>query len=371
MPKGPIGSVDDPLADPYEDPSYSYDINTATLKKKEDSDSSGRVKGHYSYLDDVGEPHQVNYQATAEGGFEVTNSVPDPPNHVGFGLPLFKTDHNARGKIAFQRGPKGQYKFLAAGPDQRRAETTGPDGLTRGSYTYLDDQGLQRSVEYIAGPGIGYRVVSSNVGPSIVPPTIPTFSIPTPPISTIWPSASPFEPNLIPSSPTSTIAHPPTTSSTGYIDFTSPEIPASSSGGLDYNDIEGLKPPPSQYNPYDGAYVTFQHYGDYKPLSTHPTIVNTQHFPPHYKPSWNGKVKGRVINIDIHPVSRAPSPGDQLRRETHGDITKCQRGKHNDFTCTFGRAEEEKEEKHEGYYKKRNVRTSSSTSSSSKSKKSE
>lgn len=54
---------------------------------------------------------------------------------------------------------------MTSSPDQRRAETTGPDGITRGSYSYLDDKGVQRTVEYIAGAGIGYKIVQSTVGP--------------------------------------------------------------------------------------------------------------------------------------------------------------------------------------------------------------
>lgn len=57
------------------------------------------------------------------------------------------------------------FRFLTSSPDQRRAESTGPDGITRGSYSYLDDKGVQRTVQYIAGAGIGYKVVQSTVGP--------------------------------------------------------------------------------------------------------------------------------------------------------------------------------------------------------------
>lgn len=42
---------------------------------------------------------------------------------------------------------------------------TGPDGITRGSFSYLDDKGTQRSTQYIAGPKIGYRVVQDVTGP--------------------------------------------------------------------------------------------------------------------------------------------------------------------------------------------------------------
>ena len=56
-------------------------------------------------------------------------------------------------------------RFITSSPDQRRAEATGPDGITRGSYSYLDDKGTQRTVQYIAGAGIGYRIVGNTIGP--------------------------------------------------------------------------------------------------------------------------------------------------------------------------------------------------------------
>lgn len=333
-PIGPTGSHDDPLADPYDDPSYSYDYKTPTVQKSEDADSNGHVKGQYSYTDDIGETHSVQYHAGKESGFEVTNSVPDAPSNVGFSYPLYKTDKNARGKIAFERGPHGQYKFISAGPDQRRTETTGSDGITRGSYSYLDDQGVQRTVEYIAGPGIGYRIISSTVGSNthLLPPTpIPAFPTPT-----FTPVPTPFIPTVTVSTPSILHHHPPTTPTT-FIDFSSPDfLPPTALGNLDYSIIDGLKPPSSAFNPYDGSYQTVQHLGNFPPTTIHTTHHHhVTAFPPHFVPSWNGKFKGRVINIDLPQPTRAPSPGDALRSETSADLTKCDRGKNNEFTCTF------------------------------------
>lgn len=42
---------------------------------------------------------------------------------------------------------------------------TGPDGVTRGAFSYLDDKGVQRTTQYIAGAGIGYRIVQDTTGP--------------------------------------------------------------------------------------------------------------------------------------------------------------------------------------------------------------
>lgn len=45
VPRGPIGSKDDPLADPYDDPSYGFGFRTSEYQRREDADSSGRVRG--------------------------------------------------------------------------------------------------------------------------------------------------------------------------------------------------------------------------------------------------------------------------------------------------------------------------------------
>ncbi|KAG5678108.1 hypothetical protein PVAND_007809 [Polypedilum vanderplanki] len=161
--RGPIGSSTDPLADPLDDPSYAFGFKTKTHSRREEADSSGKVHGEFIYVDDAGDKHGVKYNAAAHTGFSVENGVPD--STINYNAPLYKTDPTARGKISFERGPDRQYKFLTSSPDQRRAESTGSDGVTRGSYSYLDDKGVQRTVQYIAGAGIGYRVVSSTVGP--------------------------------------------------------------------------------------------------------------------------------------------------------------------------------------------------------------
>lgn len=68
------------------------------------------------------------------------------------------------------------FRFISAGPDQRRTETSDATGHVRGSYTYLDDKGVQHSVHYIAGPEIGYRVLKNVKGPHL--PSIYPFRTP-------------------------------------------------------------------------------------------------------------------------------------------------------------------------------------------------
>lgn len=123
------------------------------------------------------------------------------------------------------------YRFISAGPDQRRSESTGPDGITRGAFSYLDDKGMQqtqnlysnlvcklaeqdlqnisyllhisstitnqtkligflqtiffykgvqRSIQYIAGANIGYRIIQDTTGPGthLLPrPSVVEFGI--------------------------------------------------------------------------------------------------------------------------------------------------------------------------------------------------
>ncbi|KAH8302109.1 hypothetical protein KR044_002788 [Drosophila immigrans] len=177
-PVRPRGSPDDPLADPYDDPSYSFKFRTPDQSRSEENDANNRIRGLYSYVDDVGERHSVRYAAGAGTGFEVSNAVPDNPAIVGYSSPLYKAHPKTRGKMSVQRGPGGTYKLIAAGPDHRRAESRAPDGLVRGTYSFLDDKGVQRTVEYIAGAGIGYRVVHNRVGPGThINPSVADFRL--------------------------------------------------------------------------------------------------------------------------------------------------------------------------------------------------
>ncbi|XP_050681694.1 uncharacterized protein LOC126977060 isoform X2 [Leptidea sinapis] len=183
-PRGPIGNKDDPYFDPNEDPSYSFKFDTRTYSKNENADSRGDVKGQYSFVDDIGERHDVSYIAGKDTGFHVSSAHPDSPNLIGSPFhraPLVRGESKARGRSAVQRGLDGSYRFVSAGPDQRRTESSDSRGNVRGSYSFLDDKGVQRTVHYIAGPGIGYRIVKNSNDPFIPPyfPTIPSSYDPT------------------------------------------------------------------------------------------------------------------------------------------------------------------------------------------------
>ncbi|KAK5645824.1 hypothetical protein RI129_004288 [Pyrocoelia pectoralis] len=171
---GPIGSRDDPNFDPNEDPSYNFAFNTRTYTRQEAANRLGDVTGKFSYLDDIGERHNVEFIAGKNTGFHVRSPVPDnkplpfsPIQYVGKRKPV------PRGRTTVQRGLDGSYRFVSGGPDHRRTETSDATGHVRGSYTYLDDKGVRHSVHYIAGPETGYRVLKNVKGPHL--PTIYPF----------------------------------------------------------------------------------------------------------------------------------------------------------------------------------------------------
>lgn len=107
----PVGSKDDPYFDPYEDPSYNFDFRTRTYSREENANRFGDVKGSYTYLDDVGERHNVEFIAGKRTGFHVRTPFPDSnPNAYG---PLFFNGRGKpipRGRTAIQRGLDGSYR---------------------------------------------------------------------------------------------------------------------------------------------------------------------------------------------------------------------------------------------------------------------
>ncbi|KAK3915030.1 Adult-specific rigid cuticular protein 12.6 [Frankliniella fusca] len=270
-PDGRYSPEYDNYFDPLEDPSYSFAFRTPTYARKEDADGRGDVTGVYSYIDDVGERHVVQYEAGAEKGFNVINSFPDnvpaPGYHLGPGNP-------PRGRTTIVQNRDGSYRFVAAGPDSRREEVSDQVNNRRGSYSYIDDKGVQQTVEYIAGPGIGYRIINKHKGVVIPPtyatsfppfssspfpvsPTLPTFT-PTPafPSSSFSPFPSPF-PTAFPSPFPETIppsAFPPPFSSIAPPVFPSSTVRPGGSSGRPGSGRPGYgKPSVSEYGGKPGG----------------------------------------------------------------------------------------------------------------------
>ncbi|XP_054263538.1 uncharacterized protein LOC128986944 [Macrosteles quadrilineatus] len=155
--------------DPNEDSSYHFDFATQEYKRTETGGPRGEVAGAYSYVDDVGDIHNVEFEADSQRGFHVKTPYPDS-NH-NYNELYFRGDGRVplRGRTSIQRGLDGSYKFTTHSQDQRRSEVKDALGNTKGSYTYIDKDGTQRSVQYVAGPNIGYKIINQGLGASLDP----------------------------------------------------------------------------------------------------------------------------------------------------------------------------------------------------------
>lgn len=247
--------------DPNEDPSYKFNVRTPTFVKDEVAGSQGQVQGSYTYTDDVGEVHRVDYEAGAGKGFRVKNPVPDNTQngfyYGGAGVP-------PRGRSSVQQADDGSYTFVAQGPNLRRAEKRDNLGHVAGSYSYIDDKGVEKTVSYIAGPETGYQVVSkvpkeflplfqpgyfASVTPIIPFPTnfpkfpssaFPSKNKPTTTFAPLFPSSTTtFRPPVINTFPS---AQKPSPGFDDLFDSSQPtessflgSTPSSSSGGGGYN----------------------------------------------------------------------------------------------------------------------------------------
>lgn len=127
------------------------------------------MAGAYSYIDDAGDIHNVQFEAGSQTGFHVKSAYPDS-NHNYNDL-YFRGDGKVplRGRTSVLRGLDGSYRFTTHSQDQRRSEVKDAAGNTRGSYTYIDKDGAQRTVQYIAGPNIGYKIVNEGALPNLDP----------------------------------------------------------------------------------------------------------------------------------------------------------------------------------------------------------
>ncbi|XP_048512150.1 uncharacterized protein LOC110117249 isoform X2 [Athalia rosae] len=70
--------------------------------------------------------------------------------------------------LGYQDG-LGQYSFGYSAPYQARSEVRSVDGVTRGSYSYVDGAGLVQSTDYTADGEHGFRVAATNLPQAPVP----------------------------------------------------------------------------------------------------------------------------------------------------------------------------------------------------------
>lgn len=74
----------------------------------------GDVTGRYSFIDDLGERHNVEYVAGKNTGFHIRTPFPDSnPSSIGplfYKGPIKPGEKTPRGRTSIQRGLDGSYK---------------------------------------------------------------------------------------------------------------------------------------------------------------------------------------------------------------------------------------------------------------------
>ncbi|PNF16007.1 hypothetical protein B7P43_G04612 [Cryptotermes secundus] len=68
----------------------------------------------------------------------------------------------------------GQYSYGYSGGPSAKAETKTADGVTRGSYSYIDSYGIVQSANYVSDPINGFRVAATNLPVHVPTPVLDT-----------------------------------------------------------------------------------------------------------------------------------------------------------------------------------------------------
>merc|ERR1712027_15468 len=121
----------------------------------------------YSYL-----PYATSYGYNTPVDQPVEQVVAEPAEAApvqaySAGVPIVASNVDAANSQYHAQDDLGQYNYGFSNPTQTKQELKTADGVTRGSYSYVDANGLVQTVNYISD-AMGFRVAASNlpVGPA-------------------------------------------------------------------------------------------------------------------------------------------------------------------------------------------------------------
>lgn len=191
----------------------------------------------------------------------------------------------------------------------------GPDGVTRGAFSYLDDKGVQRTTQYIAGAGIGYRIVQDTTGPG-------THLLPRPnavEVGILYPQGGNRAdvPASIPDDFGSSNGVSGFDDGSGSVDVNTGGVGVNtgignnSPGGVDVNviDTDGFPDPGNDFD--DNRPI-----GNPKPTNRGIGTVITNSGDTYFGIAPGASARAHVQNIDLKPWGEeAISPSEALRRD--------------------------------------------------------
>ncbi|XP_046393337.1 uncharacterized protein LOC124161145 [Ischnura elegans] len=178
------------------DGSYSFSYDAGDHSREESADSSGNVKGRFSFVAKDGALRKVNYEAGAEKGFVATGEhLPSAPEAAAvktttFAQSTFPTVPVPAPVISpipatkqqdYSSGPSPDraYSFSYVADDHSREESADAFGNVRGRFAFKATDGVNRKVEYEAGAEKGFVAKGDHipsVGETPAQPAAPAYT---------------------------------------------------------------------------------------------------------------------------------------------------------------------------------------------------
>ncbi|XP_064092865.1 mucin-19-like [Macrobrachium nipponense] len=165
------------------DGSYSFSYETDSSSRSESADAQNSVTGHYAFVADDGINRKIDYIAGSGTGYiaegdslPVGPSVPGAESGIPTGriLPVLSEEEaNALAGVSAASGVSpllkasatsgasaapadASYSFSFASDSYSRNEEADADGNIVGSYTYVDEDGEEHTVKFVAGRETGF-----------------------------------------------------------------------------------------------------------------------------------------------------------------------------------------------------------------------
>uniref|UniRef100_A0A2P2I0A2 Cell wall protein AWA1-like n=1 Tax=Hirondellea gigas TaxID=1518452 RepID=A0A2P2I0A2_9CRUS len=176
---------------------YSFSYTNSDSSRSETADASNNVVGHYSFIADDGQNRRINYIAGSATGYvaegdsiPVANVIPETvhtsatvysaPAPV---IPVVPVHSAVVSQQSVKPRGDASYSFSYNNEDSAREESADSDLNVQGSYSFVADDGIQRSVNYIAGSATGFVAVGDHlpVAPEVSGVVLPQLAAPVQP----------------------------------------------------------------------------------------------------------------------------------------------------------------------------------------------
>ena len=181
------------------DASYTFSYQTGESSRSESSDADLNVQGRFSFVADDGVERTVDYRAGSATGFvatgahlpvapeagaavassgaALTKSAPAPSLSYSQPQPAAPVSSisasSASVKSSLDSEPRGDasYTFSYQTGDSSRSETSDADLNVEGKYSFVADDGVERTIDYVAGSSTGFVATGAHlpVAPEVAP----------------------------------------------------------------------------------------------------------------------------------------------------------------------------------------------------------